>query len=167
MNGLVYVPDILFNTTTLKKIYLYIGTSPFDKRNQGLSLGYHDLNESFSMIHSFYQQKLINHLQFAFCNLSKKFISIGSISLNAHLSMKNKGIISINEELPTWGFTLTEIIIDNKTTTFNIPTIINSCISNMFISNEIYSFIVDNLFIKLIETNECSRKKYTWTDFKL
>ena len=76
-------------------------------RDQGLALGYHIKDKSFSIVHQLYQKNIIDHLQFAFKNLREKSdqFYIGGVPNNVYLSFPYKAIIKIDETLPTWGFT--------------------------------------------------------------
>ena len=124
----------------------------------GFSFGLHYLNESFSIVHILYHSKQIEHLQFAFYNpiqsLNGTFY-IGGIPNNTHLVLPYKGIIKVNESLPTWGFNLNTITYNNSKYSFNIPCIINSAANDFSISDEFYSLMKNVIFKEWLENGTC------------
>ena len=89
-----------------------------DKRKRPL-FGYHIIDESYSI------EKLY----------------LGGIPNNTHLTFPYKGILKINETLPTWGFHLNSIIFNNSEYIINQPCIIHSVLTNTFISDDILAVI--------------------------
>ena len=65
---------------------------------------------------------------------------------NKYKSLPYKGIIKINESLPTWGFTLRSIKYNDIEYQMNIPCIIHSAMENMFVSDYFFRFLSTTFF---------------------
>ena len=74
---------------------MYILSSPSWIRERDLSLGYHIIDESYSIVYNLYKTKVIDEYRFAFDQVKEKLYL--------------EGILKINETLPTWGFTLIQL----------------------------------------------------------
>ena len=106
-----------------------------DKRKRPL-FGYHIIDESYSIVYNLYKTKVID----AFDQVKEK-LYLGGIPNNTHLTFPYKGILKINETLPTWGFHLNSIIFNNSEYIINQPYIIHSVLTNTFISHDILAVI--------------------------
>ena len=53
--------------------------------------------------------------------------------------MPNKGIIKVNESLPTWGFILDSFIFNDTIYDMKIPVIINTALHGMILSEKLES----------------------------
>lgn len=135
-------------------------------RDIGISLGYHYDDESFSLIHQLYKSGKIKHLKYSFNNPIEALngtLSFGGVEGDKHLELPYKGVIKINEELPTWGFNLTKIKYKNETFSFNIPCIISSGMYNMLVSNDVFDSMIKNIFYEYINNRTCEIRKTSGT----
>ena len=115
-------------------------------------------------MHNLFSNKKIEKLQFAFYNLFNKekgTLFIGGIPSDKHKELPYKGIAKVNETLPTWGFALKSIKYNNSVYQMNIPCIIHSAIDDVFISNDIYQFMVNSVFKEEIEKHVCE-SNFLW-----
>ena len=152
------IDDIKFENLHAKNLGVYISNNYLLQRDFGLSLGYHFKDDSYSLVHNLYKSRAINKLQFAFNNPIKGLqgkLYIGGVPQNSHLKLKYKGIIKVNEELPTWGFYLDSITFNKKNYIINLPAIIHSSIKYMFVSNEVYNAMINNVFKTELHGNNC------------
>ena len=150
-----YISNVLIDGVHINNFscyFSYIGaifSSEF-----GLAFGYHIINKETSIIHLLYNQGYANHIMFAFHNIREDFGShlyIGEIPNNEHKKLPYKAIIKINEELPTWGFTLNKVKFDNETFELNASAIIANGIDGVFIYNKLYKMLEK----KILTYNEC------------
>ena len=138
----LYNTEIRLKYCNIKDYSMYV-TKHFmiSMQEKGIAFGYHYENDSFSIVHNLYKNGMINKLQFAFHNSQrglKGHLIIGDIAKNEHLSLPYQGIIKSNKRLPTWGFTLYNIIYKHTVYTINLPCIINSASNDM--NHSIYNF---------------------------
>lgn len=122
-----YQIDIQFENYILNDLSVYILQDRSFTRERALSLGFHIINESYSIVYQLYHKKAIDKYQFAFAQIKGK-LYLGGIPNDTHLSLPYKGILKINETLPTWGFNLDSIRFNNREYVINQPCIINSAI---------------------------------------
>ena len=159
-----YLTDMIINNLQIKNLSFYIPNGLTWVRESGLALGFHIKNESFSIVHNLFSNKKIEKLQFAFYNLFNKekgTLFIGGIPSDKHKELPYKGIAKVNETLPTWGFELKSIKYNNSVYQMNIPCIIHSAIDDVFISNDIYQFMVNSVFKEEIEKHVCE-SNFLW-----
>ena len=159
-----YMTDMIINKYKIKNLSFYIPNGLTWVRESGLALGFHIKNESFSIVHNLFSNKKIEKLQFAFYNLFNKekgTLFIGGIPSDKHKELPYKGIAKVNETLPTWGFALKSIKYNNSVYQMNIPCIIHSAIDDVFISNDIYQFMVNSVFKEEIEKHVCE-SNFLW-----
>lgn len=145
----LYQTDIQFQSVVLKDFFFYVGREALCRNDVGISLGYHIKDETFSIVHSLYNKNIINKLQFAFENpgtKNKAFFHIGGLPLNKQRDFPYKGIIRINETLPSWGFTLDSIKYNDKEYKMNIPCLVHSAMENMFVSEKLFRFLSHTIF---------------------
>ena len=112
-----YMTDIILNNLQINNLSFYIPNGLTWVRESGLALGYHIKDESFSIVHNLFFNKKIEKLQFAFYNLFNKdkgALYIGGIPSDKHKELPYKGIVRVNETLPTWGFKLKNIKYNNS-----------------------------------------------------
>ena len=158
----LYQTTILINNTTLPNYLFYESHSSRWTRYTGLALGYHVTDESFSLVHSLYNNKQIDKKKFAFYNMKNKdngTLFIGGLPNNQYKSLKYHSIVKVKESLPTWGFSLNSIKYNNTLYPMTIPCIIQTGISNIFISNDIYQFMAEIVMKQEIESNRCEVKE--------
>ena len=142
--------------------YNYDGNKYILSWYSGLSFGYHYKNESFSIIHYFYNTHQIEHKQFA---IHRPSIDVGNLYIggapnNEHLSLPYKGVIQINEALPTWGFTFKAIQYRNKEYKIDLPCIIITGLDKVFMSKEIFDIMKDKVFKEEIDNKTCNISEY-------
>ena len=154
----LYKSSVKIGGQSINDYNLYLTYSAVWFREYGIALGYHIKNDSFSIVHTLYKRKLIEHLVFVFMNNAQTKngkLFIGGIPNNLHLNLPYKGIIPIDESLPTWGFTLNSIAYDNKKHMLNLPCIISSVMKQSFISDELFLILSENIFNK---EKECDKR---------
>lgn len=155
----LYHTDIQIQSILLKDFYFYVSRQALCRNDVGISLGYHIKDETFSIVHSLYNEKIINKLQFAFENPgtnNKAFFHFGGVPLNKKNALPYKGSIRINETLPTWGFTLDSIKYNDKEYQLNIPCLVHSAMENMFVSEKLFEFLTHNIFNDRIKYQQTS-----------
>ena len=125
--------------------------------DQGLALGYHIKDESFSIVHQLYHKNIIEHLKFAFKNLKGKSdrFYIGGVPNNEHLNLPYKATIKVDETLPTWGFTIDKLIFNGTEYDIGIPAIISSASDSLWISDDLYKLFKDVILKEAIEERDC------------
>ena len=143
-----YLNSITINNTV--DINSYFTNDPhLWTREKGLSFGLKFKNESFSYVHSLYNSHIISKKVFILHNVKqglKGKLFIGGVPNDEHLKMKYKAVVKVNEALPTWGFTLKKVIYNNKEYPMNLSSIISSNLLNMFNSDDLFDFMVNNVF---------------------
>lgn len=128
--------------------------------DHGIGLGYHCKNTSFSLVHQLKKNNHINKLQYIFEPHSKNgFLHFGGIpNITQLASMKYKGSIAINETLPTWGFTLSNMFSNNKPPNINTSCIIHSGFYDMIYSDDIFQIML-KIYKEEINNQICKIKK--------
>ena len=129
----------LDNSQSINNISFFISNATMEDINFGLSFGYHHTIETSSIVHNLYQRREIDKKIFAFEFFNNKSsFHIGGIQYDKQNYVQYKGSIKINENFPTWGFELKEIMFHNVTYKINLPVIINSASNFLFDSDELY-----------------------------
>lgn len=128
-------------------------------------MGYHIIEESYSIVYNLYKTKAIDEYRFAFDQIKEK-LYLGGIPNNTHLTLPYKGILKINEALPTWGFHLNSIIFNKSEYIINQPCIIHSALTNVFISDDILSVIKTILADTISNGCSMSSSIYEGKEFK-
>ena len=76
---------------------------------------------------------------------SERHLYLGTIPSNINTQFKYKGVMKVNEELPTWGSTFNSIIHNGKEHKINLPCIISSSALSFISSNDVY-LLFTNIF---------------------
>ena len=161
-----YIMDIKFeDDAILNNLSVFILRDLSWIRERVLSLGYHIIEESYSIVYNLYKTKAIDEYRFAFDQIKEK-LYLGRIPNNTHLTLPYKGKLKINEALPTWGFHLNSIIFNKSEYIINQPCIIHSALTNVFISDDILS-VIKTILADII-SNGCSMtsSNYEGKEFK-
>lgn len=144
-----YLIDIsLTNEITIPNISVYVTLDLGWTRDKGIALGYHYKNETYSIVHQLYNNKIIEHLQFSFHNIRSYLqgnFYIGGIPNNSHLSFPYKGIIKVREDLPTWGINLNGIKYKNKKYEMSVPCIVSSGMYGIISSDNFYDIMKEKV----------------------
>ena len=153
INDKITINNLLTYNVNKENVVLY--------KDQGLALGYHIKDESFSIVHQLYQKNIINHLQFAFKNLYRDSgkLFFGGIPNNVHLSLPYKVTIKVDETLPTWGFTIKKIIFNGVEYDIDIPAIISSAADSFFISDDLYNLFDKTILRQSIKKGLCNLRQ--------
>ena len=135
--SVLYQTDFLFNSQTRAHNVLAYNaeSSTMYYKDHGLGLGLRFSDESFSVVHRLYRENAIQRLQFGFHNMNESLggsFFIGGVPNDGHLQMKFKGVIKVNETLPTWGFSIDEIVINKRKIDVKIPAIISTRADNFY-----------------------------------
>ena len=154
-----YLTDIKINQTALNNFSIYVSKTSLWTRDTGIALGYHFNDTSFSIVHSLYNSKKIDKLQFAYEKIGKHDnFYIGGVPENKILNFTYKGVVEIDEKLPTWGFNLEYIKYIGTNFKMNLPTIIHSAMENMIISDDVFDFFYSNVLQDKMINNECDTR---------
>lgn len=81
-------------------------------------------------------------------------LPIEGVPSNSHLSLPYKCTITIDQTLPTWGFTIEKIIVKGNEYDINIPAIISSASDHFWISDDLYTLFKD-IFRDSLEKGTC------------
>lgn len=129
--------------------------------NVGISLAYHFIDESYSIVHQLFKHKYINKMTFAFEDAGRDvgITHFGGIPSDKHLSFKYKGYFKIDESLPSWGFNLDAMVYDNVSYTINMPTVIHTGLRGSFFSNELFAFMKNYVLKDKFDKKICSVEK--------
>ena len=130
-------------------------------KDQGLALGYHIKDESFSIVHQLYKKNMIDHLQFAFKNLYGKSAQfyIGGVPKNENLYFPYKVSIKVDETLPTWGFTIDKLIFNGIEYDIGLSAIISSASDTFFISDDLYNIFDNTILRQSIQKGLCNLRQ--------
>lgn len=152
----LYDTSIRFKDVVLSNISVYYANDSAWSRDMGIGLGYHSDNESFSIVNLLYKRKKIEKNQFAFNTKEKEGNwLIGGIPNDEHNYCRYKGVIKVNESLPTWGFRLKEIMYKNEKYEMNLDTIVHSGMSNLIISDDVFETMLHKVFKPDLITKKC------------
>ena len=157
-----YHTDIQFDNAYVSDLSIYIADELVANRIFGLALGYHFKNESCSIVHNLYNNKYIEHKEFAFHNIKeylKGYLYIGGVPNNDHKVFKYKTAIKVDEDLPTWGFTLNDVVINNTVYHINKGAILHSAMTRMFTSDDLYEVLTTTILREFIEREVCRTKE--------
>ena len=162
--SVLYQTDFLFNSQTRAHNVLAYNaeSSTMYYKDHGLGLGLRFSDESFSVVHRLYRENAIQRLQFGFHNMNESLggsFFIGGVPNDGHLQMKFKGVIKVNETLPTWGFSIDEIVIKKRKIDVKIPAIISTRADNFLSSDDLYEMFEKEVFREDIERNICKKRK--------
>lgn len=131
-------------------------------QDYGFALGYHYKDESFSFVDILHKKGKISQKQFSFYNMnenidkSERHFYLGTIPNNVNTNFKYKGVMKVNEELPTWGSTFNSIIHNGKEHKINLPCIISSSALSLISSNDVY-LLFTNIFRKELYNHLCNK----------
>ena len=142
---------------TLSNYSAYFSKSLMDYKDLGISLYHHYEDDSVSFIHQLYREGYIDKLQFIIEDQHNENgnIHFGGIPDTINIKTKNKSILPINTNLPTWGFQLTKLIIGGKSYDINLPCIIHTGLYRMIYSDEFFNIFENELFKKDINNKRC------------
>ena len=166
--SLLYETTLHISSLPIPNYLIYFVEDSIWTRDEGLSFSYPPL-ENYSIIHSLYTNHHIEHMQFSFHNIIDDLNSsffIGGIPNNSHLNLPYYGIIPINESLPSWGFSLSKVIYKSKVYTLNIPSVISTGISEMFISDELFDLMMNNFFKEFFDNQTCVEYTLKWMSYE-
>ena len=131
--------------------------------DKGLALGYH-IAEEFSIVHQLYKSKQIEHLQFAFHNIRdtarNSHFFIGGVPNEEHLTLPYKGVVKVDESLPSWGFNVDKVIFNNTEYDLNVKAVISSASQYMIISDDLFDLLKTKVLKEYYDRDVC----YTKTD---
>lgn len=158
-NVIHYLTDIKINQTVLRNFSIYVSKTSLWTRDTGIALGYHFNDTSFSIVHSLYNNKKIDKLQFTFEKIGKHdSLYLGGLPENKNINFTYKGVIKINEKLPTWGFNLKMIKYNGSEYIMNLPTVIHSAMENMIVSDDVFDFFYSNVLKDKMVNNDCDTR---------
>lgn len=124
--------------------------------DKGISFSYHHDDNSYSFIHQLYNNKLIDHLIFAF-EQPEKFgngtLHFGGVS---SIKYKNKGFCRVRDNQTFWGCDLTGIKFNNKFYQLNVYSIFHSGFGNSYIPSNIYALFKKLLFEEKLKKGMCT-----------
>ena len=157
----IYKTEIQINDILIPNLLLFNALNDrISCKEQGIGLGYHMKNETYSLVHYLYNNKTIEHRQFAFYNIEESLkgqLFLGGVPNNAHLTLPFKAVIKVNETLPTWGFMIDSVIINNTEYQVQLPAIISSSADSLITSEYLYELFENKIlkeFIEYVKKNE-------------
>ena len=157
-----YYTSITIDSITLPHFNMYISDDYISLfADEGLSLSYKYLNDSFSIVHSLYNNYNIDKIQFCLEHNENKGIGklyFGGVPNNTHLSLPYKGKVNINSKQDKWSFTLENVSYKDKTFEKKMNAVIHSGVYAMMFSDKIFHFITDEIFKDKILDKTCSIK---------
>ena len=139
------------------KCKLYINkSSTYFFHDFGLGLAYKFDDEQFSLIHTLYNNNLIEKKQYAFfINQVNDSFHIGGIPNNEHLYYPYKGRCSIDKTQREWGCNLTFLSYKDNFENTNITGIFYTGLNRMFYSDFLFSFFEKKVFKDYISNKTC------------
>ena len=143
-----YQPDITFEDNILKGYNVYLYLSHLWYPDQGISLAYKFDNESYSLVHMLYNNKVIEKKLYGIYfdnNRNEGSISFGGIPSNAHLAYSNKGSCNANDKYSSWGCNLTSINFDNISYSLNAYGALNPGLYGIIYSKKIFNLFIDHI----------------------
>ena len=155
-----YVTDFEFEKTVLHN-YTFYSTEILKKiAEEGIGMAYKFRDESFSYIHRLYQETIIDHLFLGFENHAKKgVVYFGGIPDNNHLKMPYKGICQMSDNDNKWGCYLSSLLFKGKTIHIDQFAFFNTGIPSIFLSEEYFSIIVNEIYKDYINSGKCILQK--------
>ena len=122
---------------------LYLSTDSIQYYpDQGLGLAYKFEDNSFSIVHNLYKRNIIDHLTFTIeSHRGYKNASIHFGYTDIDLITKFKGVLKVNDDIKYWGSMLNGITFNNTYYEMNSYSIINTCINELFYSDEVFDFV--------------------------
>lgn len=148
-----YYADLSFITYYLTDFKFIISTNHSEFiADQGISLAYKFKNESFSFIHHLYKNNLIDHKKFT---ISYRTGEIHFGGVNEYIPLKYKGSCNVNEGYYSWGCNMKGIRYNNKYYPFNTYAAFHSAYNDMFLMDEFYNFMIQEVLKKEIDEKIC------------
>ena len=145
----------IYNYTLEKFSFYYSSESITYFRELGISLAYQPEDESFSLIHHLYKNKIIEHLKFALSiNGNKGMIHFGGYPEEA-MNLEYKGHCKIRDSFGYWGCPLKGVEVNNTFYKLETDTLIHSGEYAFLYSNELLQFAIENIFNEKITKNVC------------
>lgn len=163
----LYSFNFKIEETEVKDFKIYFteshGNNRADHADDGIGLAYKFDDESFSYIHYLYNNKMIEHLQFTFEHYDesrKGIIHFGGIPNKSYLRMPYQGVLKVNDKFGTWNTKLTGVQFGQDFYRFNNYAIIHSAFYDIFWSNALNDLMINTIFKKEIEREECFKRDY-------
>lgn len=124
---------------------------------QGYSFAHKYEDESFSIIHTLYNNNQIKQKVFAFQNGYNAKMFIGEVP-DIHLLYN--GYFFVKESSSLWETTLNTIRVNGKSVDFNTTVVFNSAFYNIICSNEFFGFIIHDHLKNEISQNLCFQEEF-------
>ena len=122
-----------------------------------LSLSYSFENESLSLVHMLYNNKVIEHKLFVIAPKFDKekngYLYIGSIPNNTE-HIKNKGKCKVQDD-SLWSCQLDNIIVNRTILNMNSKVIFHTGFEYTLLSKKLYDFLVNKIFVNYIKKDIC------------
>ena len=148
---------ININNIEYSDFFIYITRNYSFSEDEGIAFGYKFDNNNFSLIHLLYQSKQIEHMMFAFYHQNNEGkVYIGNIPGDQINEYSYKGSCNVRDDLNHWGCLLNQIEYNGLKYQMDKYAIIHSGVDVMFLSNDIYDFMEQNVFMEFIEQKICS-----------
>ena len=124
--------------------------------DQGIGLAYKFEDNSFSIVHNLYKRNIIEHLTFTIeSHRENKNASIHFGYIDMDFNSKFKGVLNVNDDIKYWGSMLNGITFNNTYYEMNSYSIINTCINDLFYSDEIFDFVFNVILSDYIKDGIC------------
>ena len=154
----IYITDIKMNKTILDKGKVLVHEEDHIGfyADKGIGLKYKFNDESFSIVHMLYRNKLIDRKVFAFEPYANfGYLHFGGIPNNTHIHSKYKGYLNIEEDTDNWEGVFKGIIHNNISYNFSSPFIIHTGHFGFIYSNELFNLFINEIAKPLINKKEC------------
>ena len=154
----VYISDIMMNETILNKGKVLVHEEDHIGfyADKGIGLKYKFNDESFSIVHMLYKNKLIDRKVFAFEPYANfGYFHFGGVPNNTHLHSKYKGYLNIEEDANNWEGSLKGIIYNNISYNFSSSFIIHTGHFGFIYSNELFNLFINEIAKPLINEKAC------------
>ena len=154
-NSFHYKTTLEVNNITISNFFQFVtNRRVHNSLDLGLALGYKFVNESYSIIHQLYNLNYIDHLLYTFEPLDGKgILHLGEIPEINRFPYTGHCKVEVGHF--TWGCNLTGIKYNDRFYPFNIYSIFHSAYDEMFLSEDIFNFFVNEVLKDEIKEHGC------------
>ena len=157
----VYKTDIEVFKKYLSNYKFLISKDDLFFEDEGIALGYKFEDDSYSIVHQLFNNKVIDHKNFAFQVNGRKEhgkLHLGGIANNTHLSFPYKGYCNVDDKYSSWGCTLTSITYNHTKYPIHSYAIFHSGYNSFIASNYLFQFMLDVMVKDAISKGICEEK---------
>ena len=125
------------------------------------ALAYKYTDESYSLLHRYYQEQVINELSFYIGE--KNHNDRGNLTMGYKIEnedKKYKGYCLVDQNQEQWGCNITKISVNNHNFYENSYAVFRSDENRILVPEEVLNFTIDTIFTKYLEEGICSYTTY-------